>query len=115
MNPIMQRMDLIRKIKPKQGLASQSPWLIILFPSVLDFFAFSCILLWMVKFLWAMITIWMSWIYAWTSFMSLKCLSSGTFAYALASSVILLFLAGMLCSHRSLSFHLSFPYESLYK
>jgi hypothetical protein len=108
-------MDLMKKFKPKQALASQSPWLKILFPFVLGSFASSCNLLWVVKLLWALIIVWMSWNYAWTSFMSFKCLSSGTFAYDLASSVILLFLAGMLCSHKSLSFHLSFPYESLYK
>jgi hypothetical protein len=108
-------MDLMKKLKPKQALASQSPWLKILFPFVLDSFALSCNLLWMVKLWWAVIVVWMSWNFAWTSFMPFKCLSSGTFDYVLASSDILLFLAGMLCFHRSLSFHLHFPYEYPFK
>jgi hypothetical protein len=113
MKLMMQRMYLIRKLKPKQALPSQSPWLKILFPFVLDYFAFSCKLLWMVKPMWAMIIVWMLWTYTWISFISFKCLSSGTFAYTLASSVIFLYLAGMLCSLRSLSIHSSLPYESL--
>jgi hypothetical protein len=113
MKLMMQRMYLIRKLKPKQALPSQSPWLKILFPFVLDYFAFSCKLLWMVKLMWAMITVWMLCTYTWISFMSFKCLSSSTFAYTLASSVIFLYLVGMLCSLRSLSIHSSLPYESL--
>jgi hypothetical protein len=85
---MMQMMYLIRKLKPKQALPSQSPWLKILFPSVIGYFAFSCKLLWMVKFMWAMITVWMLWTYVWISFMFFECLSSGTFAYTFASSVI---------------------------
>jgi hypothetical protein len=113
MKLMMQMMYLIRKLKPKQALPSQSPWLKILFPFALGYFAFSCKLLWMVKLMWAMITVCMLWTYVWISFMSFECLSSGTFAYTFAPSVIFLYLAGMLCSLRSLSIHLSFPNESL--
>jgi hypothetical protein len=111
MKPMMQKMDLRKKPKPKQAPASQSPWLKILFSFVVDSFVFSCILLWMVNFLSAVIVVGMSWNFVWTSFMPFKHLSSGTFDYVIASSDFFLLLAGMLCFHRSLSFQLLLPNE----
>jgi hypothetical protein len=105
MKLMMQMMYLIRKLKPKQALPSQSPWLKILFSSVLGYFAFSCRLLWMVKFMWAMITVWMLWTYVWISFMFFECLFQAPLLTLLPHQLFLHSLAGMLCSLRSLSLY----------